>query len=293
MKGKKKFAVLAPLVATIAMGFAGCSQADKDAVKDFNQEVLNVLNNSPVVSEVVETNFDKFDFLGADFEETAQSDYDVDISGIAQYNNTQKAFVKMSYTLDGKEFASINEKKQDEILKVLTTLVGKEEMKNFDFVAVSGVKKLNGVINSVSESPVKDYDFNKGLVFSLSDVKFDEEGGAISFNMRTYVEYANEETVLAPLPITDPDGMTTIIPTPIKKTNYEDFIHENVVAISVTSEEMNQMKQDNSLIFDKFVELVNSDSKDQFVVSQVSSEKPTKFDTSMLEKIEDIENEIG
>ena len=126
MKGKKKLAILAPLVVALASAFAGCSQLEKDAVKDFNQEALNSLNNSPVVSEVVEASFDKFDFLGADFSETASSGYDVDISGIAKYNSNKKAFVKMSYTFDGENFSSINEKKQSDILKVLSTLIGKE-----------------------------------------------------------------------------------------------------------------------------------------------------------------------
>ena len=294
MKGKKKLAILAPLVVALASAFAGCSQLEKDAVKDFNQEALNLLNNSPVVSEVVEadTSFDKFDFLGADFSETASSDYDVDISGIAKYNSNKKAFVKMSYTFDGENFSSINEKKQSDILKVLSSLIGKEEMKSFEFMPISSVKSLNGVVKSISESPLDEYDFNKGLVFSLSDVKFDQEGGNISFRIKTYSEFVNETTVLTPIPILGPDGVTTIIPTPITNRNYADYIQENNVIISVSNEEMAEMLEDKSLIFDKFVELVSSEAKDQFAISQVSSEKPTKFDTTTIDKIDEIEEEF-
>ena len=68
-------------------------------------------------------------------------------------------------------------------------------------------------------------------------------------------------------------GWRTVI-----KTDYENFNQDYQIYIRVSPEEMKAMKEDPAKIFDKFVELVKSNNKEDITVRSVSVQTDKQFE---------------
>lgn len=285
VKNLKKFFIAGAAIALSASVLAGCS-ALKDASQEMGDSTVNILNNSSVVRESTDVTFNEFTFLGADFDRVEGSTLDVDVSGVAKYNEMQnKAYITMNYNLDDSFFAGIDSNDKAEIVRALNQAMQQNEMQDFTFVPINSVKALNESLKGITESPLKDFRYNGGLVFALGDVNVNMEEGYASFQLKSHVDYVKTETQVVPSVIYV-NGKPQVGVTTKVNHYYENFLHTNDVYVRATEQELAAMENDSSLIIDKFIEYVNNNDKNNLVVNSVEVDKISDFDATMLKNSE-------
>ncbi len=290
LKNKKKFILIGAVAALGATMLAGCSQALLDAQTNVEDSMLKAIRTSELVSDEVNNKVEDIVFLGADFDRADNSTYDVDVNGVAKCNDKKNAYVTMSYNINESFFTGISEDDKSEIINALALAIEQSEMKDFSFVEVGNAVKLGDTLKSISESPVKDYKYDKGLVLSIEDVVFDEQEGYVSFQMKNHNKYCKTVTQMVPT-YTYINGQMQL--SYVVKTNYyyEDFVHTNDIYIRASSEQMEKMKEDSSLIFDTYALYVNNGQKDNYIINSVAVDKVSERDATMLGNM-DLDKEL-
>ncbi len=285
--GKRRLFVAGAILVMGASIFTACTSKLAKASVNFDKSAIYALNNSSVVQEVIDTEFNDFAFLGADFTRVDEDNLDVDISGVAKYNQGQnKAIVKMSYTLNDDIFDGVDELKKHEVVEALGNAIQSEEMREFDLMQVSNIKALNDTLKEISESPIDGYDFKNGMVVSLGNLQFNEDDNTISFQMKNHNDYVHTTTVMQPMIIPNGNGGSTTVMRPVTTYSYEDFLHTNDIYIKVSDKEMEEMKADPSKIIDTFINYVKNGEKGKYVVNSVEIDKLSGQDTSMIDDLD-------
>ena len=285
MEKKHTRAAVLGVTMLMSMGMlTGCSNEFAAAQENLNKVGLDQLQQSSVVREVTNEDFSDFQFLCAEFEVNDDKTYDVDVNGVAQYNDgNDQAYVKMSYNLDEKYFYEIRSDDKIAVINTLAEAMGKEEMKAFDYAALNSIKEINSTVKNIAESPLDDYSFNKGMVFSLGKIRFDEGQDRVYFEMKAHVKYEHSYVTWEPRY----NGVTTVT-----RYEYDDFIHTNDIYLNVDKQEMAEMKADNKLIFDKFVSVVKNNEKDKYVINSNEIDKLKDLDTSLFKSVVMDEDEL-
>ncbi|MCI8555995.1 MAG: hypothetical protein HFI85_05485 [Clostridia bacterium] len=289
MKKKLNKAILLGATMILSMGMmTGCTGEFEKAQENLNKTGLDQLQHSKVVREVTDEEFSHFKFLCAEFEVNDDKTYDVDVNGVAKYNDgKEQAYVKMSYTLDGQSLYEVNKDDRAAILNLISQTMSRQEMKAFDYAPLSSIKAINSILRQTAESPLDEFNYRHGILFSLGKIKFDEDKDRVCFEMKTHVKYERPYTVMQPIVV---GNMMTMMPV----THYEneEFIHTNDVYLNVSKEEMARMKADNKLIFDKFVDVVKKQEFDKYVINSVEVDKLDDLDISLFNSLYMDENEL-
>ncbi len=287
-KGKsfKKF-ILASAVILGLTSLTGCSSYFVQSTKKFNKTAIDVLNTNQVVQEVLDADFNDFSFLGADFTKTGSEMLDVDISGVAKYNGDQKAVVTMSYDLEENYFRNVKDGKKDLIVDLLELALKNKEMKSFDFMEISDFSQLNDVLANIAEPAKSGFNFDRGIVFYLGNLQFDEQEGTVSFDMKNNNIFV--KTYIETILIYNP-ALKIPMPTPVTRYEYENYIDCNQVKLFVSPQELQNMKNDPKSIIDFFVKYVKINDKNKCKITLINREDLSEKDTS---NIDDFEFENG
>ena len=286
VKNLKKFLIAGAALLMGATALAGCSSAITDASNQLGEDAVNALNKSAVVAQVTDEEFTDFTFLGAEFDRANDYAFNVDVSGIAKYKEgANKAYVTMNYLLDDSYFDGVDVSKKEQVINAISKAMQTEEMKDFDFLPIANVKALNGTLKKISESPLDDFHYGKGMVFALGNLKLDEENGSVSFQMKSHVNYSKTESRMEPGMVWNGESYT--LGMVMKTYHYnEDFIHTNDVYVKVSQEDMDLIKLDPSYAVDAFISRVKKKKKDSYVVNSVEVDKVSDLDTSMLNEVD-------
>lgn len=273
----------------MSMGMlTGCSNEFVAVQENLNKVGLDQLQQSSVVREVTDEEFSHFKFLCAEFEVNDDKTYDVDVNGVAKYNNgKEQAYVKMSYTLDGQSLYEVNKDDRSAILNLISQVMSTQEMKAFDYASLNSIKAINSIVRNTAESPLDEFNYRHGIVFSLGKIQFDEDKDRVCFEMKTHVKYERPYTVMQPIMVGN-----TLTMMPITHYENEEFIHTNNVYLNVSKEEMAEIKADNKLIFDKFVDVVKKEEIDKYVINSVEVDKLDDLDISLFNYLYMDEHEL-
>ena len=274
----KKLAVLGA-TALILFGATGCSTKLEKAQESINESVVNVLNSSDYVDSFTNVEFDKYVFLAGDFNYT-DGNYIVDINGLASYNNnSQKAYVTLQYEVAPDVFKDIDANKSHEVINALSDVVKEYEMKNFSFAPMNNITEFNSKMGDVFESPVKNYKHHSSLTYKVNNLEFNEQEGYVSFCTKSNVKYYDTKNELQYVMVgVDSNGKPKMGWRTVIKTDYENFNQDYQIYLRVSPEEMKAMKEDPAKIFDKFVELVKSNNKEDITVRSVSVQTDKQFE---------------
>ncbi len=289
MEKKHTRAAVLGVTMLMSMGMlTGCSNEFVAVQENLNKVGLDQLQQSSVVREVTDEEFSHFKFLCAEFEVNDDKTYDVDVNGVAKYNNgKEQAYVKMSYTLDGQSLYEVNKDDRSAILNLISQVMSTQEMKAFDYASLNSIKAINSIVRNTAESPLDEFNYRHGIVFSLGKIQFDEDKDRVCFEMKTHVKYERPYTVMQPIMVGN-----TLTMMPITHYENEEFIHTNNVYLNVSKEEMAEIKADNKLIFDKFVDVVKKEEIDKYVINSVEVDKLDDLDISLFNYLYMDEHEL-
>lgn len=276
--------VILGAIALSALTLTGCSQEIKEAQSNLDNKVVTVLNNNRVVISKTENVFTNYKFLAADFNDsTSVNQYDVFVNGVSKIKDSdKKAYLSLEYTFDKSLFDKIDSKDTVSALNKLSEIVENNEPISFSCVESKDLSTFNKSLTSVIDCPIANYKLYNGLVYSVSNMNFDEQKNYVSFLTKEDMEYSRTQTETT-YGVTGVDangnpkfGLVTRV-----KTYYENFFQASNVYIKVTDAEMDSMKQDSSLVFDKFTDVVKNNQKDQYVIQSVEVATENEFNTSM------------
>ena len=273
MKKANKF-ILLGVSGILATTMTACSKEYEEATQNLNSEVLRELNSDARLEQVI--NYDDFIFYGSDIRPSSLG-YDVDISGKAT-SGESSGFVNLHYEIDGAIFDGVDAKNEVEVVSALCKIVQDYEAKRIEFVPVSNIDLYCKAMSSASESPIKNYDPSSAYMYSIYDLKFNENEGQFSFKTKGKMTYST--TVMEPRLIVTagPNGttITTTIMTPV--TYYESFFQDYEIFIKATPSEIREMKLDPSKAIDKFISVVKNKEKTEYSVRGDNVQENKQFD---------------
>ena len=264
----------------ILLGATGCSSKLEKAQESINDNIVNVLNHSEQIDGLTNAEFDKYVFLSGDFNYTDNGNYIVDINGLASYNNnSQKAYVTLQYEVSENVFKNLDADKSHEVINALCDVVNEYDMKSCSFTPMNNITEFNSKMGQVFESPVDNYQHQTSLTYKVNDIEFNEQEGYVSFKTKSNVKYYNRRTELQYTMVgVDSKGNPKMGWRTVVRTDYEYFNQDYQIYIRVSPQEMQAMKEDNAKIFDKFVELVKTDNKQDITVRSTGIQADKAFD---------------
>ncbi len=283
--GKRKFLVAGflTLLTVCAMTLSGCDGKLRNAKDSYNEILKEKINNSILLNDCTTESLNKIEFTGADFEVSGNK-YNITVNGIASIgSNKSKAYVNAGYEVDKNYFSELDSKSEKyEIINALAKIAEENDMTYLDVIPVSNLKSFNKSVTRSITSPIDDYGYSSGMVFGLSKPEFNEDEGYVMFQTKSYMEYSKTVTeVTYGITGVDADGNPQFGPVLVTKTYYEDFIQTTNVYVKASEEEMDAMKENNALVFDKFNELFENKEINNYTIQSVEVEKDLPFDTNM------------
>ena len=274
---KRKWTLLGS-AALMMFGATSCSIDLINAQNHLNENVVNVLNSNEMVDKVTDVNFNKYAFLAADFVKNENS-YTVDINGLALYNdNVNKSYVSLQYEVERDVLNQINKNAAHQVINSLADIVNNYEMKNISFTPMTSVNDFNKCMGKLFNSPENGYNYVSNLTYKVENIKFDYENGNVSFNTLSNTKYCKKVNEAQYVIIgTNPDGSPKSGWKMVTKTYYKKLNQEYEVSVKATDEQLKEMENDHSKIFDKFVELVNENNKEDVIAKSVNTTTSKEF----------------
>ncbi len=281
---KKKKLIIFGATVLSALGLAGCSTALEKAQTSLSDVSKNVLNENLNFRQRLEGGIEKYKFLGANFDGNSNGEFDIEICGVSVANETkEKAYTTLYYTIPATEFNGINAKDSTAVINSLTQVVPNYEIKDFSYAPVKDFNNLNGAVKSVLESPLDEYKTHSALVYGVDNLNFNYEDGYASFTTYEDTKYSRTRTELVWTVVGwDLEGNPQYGWAVQSVTDYEGFVQEHNMYVKASTEELDAMKEDNTLVFDKFVEAVKTGDKSLYTVQSVNVVKTTEFNTNLL-----------
>ena len=265
MKARKVLTI----ISTAAVGLflvSGCSRYDEvysrdigtvKAEEEFNLVACSILNNSDKSNQAAGVDFNKCSFYGADFSKNGENKYNVEIYGAVKYDNESKeALMTMSYTLDAEYFKGLYDCDihLPEIMQALCQAMKDNEMNDFSLTSVNNVDVLNSSIENFANEREDGHSFENGWVVSLDNPMVNVEDGFAAFQMKSGLVYYR--SVYAPF-------------APAPNTYHKLYLSTQNVYVKASEEELSRMKLDSSLVYDKYIEYVNSGESQNYFVQPV------------------------
>lgn len=274
----KALAIFGATVILVA-GLTGCSGL-KDAEEHMNNVALDTLTTSSVVLSETDEHFTGYTFAAADFAQVGDQ-YVIDVSGFATGEKYGKAYTNMEYVVGTDYFSEVDADNATEVINKVAEVVTNFEMVGFDYAPVKSLKDFNKAMGKVFESPIDGYHHSSSLTYAVEDLEFNEQEGYVSFNTRQNVKYSQTRMEMVYTVIgVDSNGNPKMGHRAQAKTYYESFNQSHQIYIKASPEEIAQMKQDKSLVFEKFIDVVNNDKKTEYTVRADNIEQGKMFDDS-------------
>ena len=188
--------------------------------------------------------------LDSDVEKQDDSKYSVDINGVnfSETSNRQ-ALTTLNYVVDDSYFLDVG-KSDYKLVNALAEIVKNEQS---NYITINKVNDLNALNNTLLNCIDYDRSFNNNFLYGVKNLEIGDD--YIAFNAESVAQYS----YLVPLP-TGKGGAALVI------RHSEKYINQKVT-IKLSKEESEIAKQDESYIFDKFIECVNSKQKDNYSVT--------------------------
>ena len=274
--------VLAVFGATVLLvaGLTGCTPGLKDAQENMNNVALDTLTTSSVVLKETDEHFTDYTFAAADFVQVDDK-YVIDVSGFATGEKYGKAYTNMEYVVDAGYFAEVDAQDSTQVINKVAEVVTNFEMVGFDYAPVKNLNEFNRAMGKVFESPLDGYHHSTSLTYSIDDLQFNEQEGYVTFNTRQNVKYSQTRVEMVYTIVgTDSKGNIKMGYRAQPKTYYESFNQSHQIYIKASPEEIAQMQQDKSLVFEKFIQVVNNDQKTEYTVRADNIEQGKMFEDS-------------
>ena len=266
-----KFVALGATALMLTGALTGCSKELENAQDNVNKAALDaIINNSQIVKQETSDEINNYIFSGADFVLNGEK-YQLDVSGFATNTNNEKAYANLEYEVPASEFKNIDAKDSVEVLNAIAKVITEYEMKNFDYAPMKSLTSFNNAMNKTFESQLNGYKFSSGLTYAVENITFNEQDGYVSFLTRQNLDYSKTKTRIVMMYMGK--SMTPVVQS---YNDHKKFNQEHEIFIKATPEEIAAMQEDKSLIFEKFVNLVNEGVKTDYTVKagNIQNEKP-------------------
>lgn len=276
----KRCVALGLVTLAISGCFMGCSSEAEENQAILNASMLDAINVESSTEAPKHQVFDSITFAGADFNKVDEH-YNIDVSGIATKdgNKTSVHYVNMEYEVECSFFENISKNSSAKLYKALNYIIQNYEMKNFSSVEVKSVDTFNNSVEQTLQGE-DGYTVHKSFTYGIDNLQFGSDG-IVSFDVRQNVDYKKTTIEMERYY----NGMGYQYRS-VSKTKHKDVNQSHKISIKVSEEEMSALKQDNSLVIDKFIELVETKNTSQYKVERLSSLEGKLFDDGISYGIE-------
>lgn len=241
MKFLKKFAVFAGIISS-TMFITGCSNPTQNNINNLVKDSLNTFLDNNSVKE--------YRILGAENTKTRLNVY-----GLAKYESGSVAYTNATYNLPE------NYVPKKLTLESIEKIVTEHNIESLYIQEVPNHIALNDAIDyhtSVSQGFHK----QNAMLLSISAPTISELKGIATFTTKTYVK-----TFEIPKDI---DASFK----PENVTDFEEYFVTSKITIRLNASEIENLKQNPNLVYEKFVEYVNNHQSDLYSISEQQIERP-------------------
>ena len=286
----KNTLVVLGLIGTIfvgTLGLTGCTTKDLENAQAYMDTTVTTVLNSEDIQAVENELFSNYTFLGADINKADESQYSIDINGIAKHADSgQNSYATFNYLVSDSYFAEKDATKNEAaIINTLAEIVKNENYQEYSIANVNSLDKLNNAMGKVTESPLDYFRYFNNFLYGVSDVELSEADCVASFSTKELSKFSRTKTETTIGIIGYFDGKPQYGPVVRSVTEYESFYIDNNVYIKLTPEEMERAKTDESFVFDKFIEYVESKQTDKYVIQQTNVADQKEFDANMKDHV--------
>lgn len=283
-KVKRAIQVLG-LSATIfagALTLAGCAPSELElAQQNIDTTVTAVLNDENIQSEI-NNPIENFTFLCADVEKSSNDNYNIDINGVSNYtNNDKKGYTTLSYEVDSSYFNADSTKNTATLINTMSDIVTNEKYNAYSIIDVNDLSSLNTAIGTNTNIPLDGFKYKNNFVYKVGNVQLSENDNVASFSASELTKFYKTTKQVTYGIVGYYDGKPRYGLVTRTHTDYESFFFDHNIYVQLSPEEFEQAKTDESIIFDKFVEYVNSNQTDKYVVQETNIAKDKEFNANM------------
>lgn len=258
----KKIATLSVSALIMLGAMSGCSDPEKIAEDNLNTTILDIVN-----SQNLDKEFESYTMLGTNFVLNGEY-YDIDIGGLAKYNNNDDEFlVNLNFELDKEFLKDVNPKISLELIEVLNKVLPQQNIKKIDTISINDFKELNKSVNS----SIEEYSPDSSLTYIIKNIRFNQENKEVSFD--TYTNICLKVPYI--LNVYNPILKITQAQVEYK---YQHHTVKNNITIKISLEELKEMELNNELIFDKFVSVVNKNDTSSYTITTTNIDKNKIFE---------------
>ena len=257
------------------LGLTGCNKKLYRAQDNLNGVVLDTLNSDENSKYDIGGEFSSYSFLGSDVEKQDDSKYHVGINGISySEKSNRQALTTLNYVVDDSYFSEV-ENSDNKLVNALAEIVKNEESSS---IAVNKVNDINALNNTLLNCIEYDKSFNKNFLYGVKNFEIGDDSA--SFNAESVAQYSYLVMVSG--------GNGIFVPV----THYSEKYINQKIAVKLSKEEAETAKQDESYIFDKFIECVKSNQKDNYSVTLESCDDYKKLTAFNFDYENCIENSL-
>lgn len=291
-KIKKELQVLGlpVIIFANALSLASCSTSELNlAQNNINNCVTTILNTENIQNEI-NNPVEKFTFLCADIGRSTNDSYNIDINGVSNYkNNKKKGYTTLSYQADASYFNSGSTKDEASLINAISDIVTNEKYISYSIINVNNLSGLNESLGKNTRIPLADYKYSNNFLYKIENIQFSENESIASFSSSELTTFYESVTYITNS-ITFINNNPVVIPVTSVYNDYQSFYFDHNVKVKLSPKEFEQAKSDTSIIFDKFVEYVDSKQTDKFVIRETDFDKNKEFNSNTssivdLEKI--------
>ncbi len=289
---KNKLMVLG-LAATLFVGsmtLTGCTSKELEGAQAYIDSSMTHVLNSEAIQQAENELFSKYTFLCADVNKTDGSMYSVDINGIAtRAESEKKAYTTFNYLVSDSYFQNEDELKSSaDIINKFAEIIEKENYSSYSISNVKNLDSLNSTMREVTDCPIDGgyHPSGENFLYGVSGVELSEADNVASFSTKELTKFSRTRTEVTYGIKGYFDGKPQYGTIIRSVTDYESFFMEHNIYVKLTPEEMEQAKQDESIVFEKFAEYVKSGQKDKFVVQETNIMDSKQYDANMKDHVD-------
>lgn len=283
-KAKSIPLVLGILLASGAV--VGCSNQYSDKVNQIQSALSSSLvnksanDNNPVKS---------FAVLGADVDKIA-FDYNVKFNGVSALQDGTKAFTKVNYSVPAEYFASAKKSSSASLIyDILDDVVNICDIQNYTITPVNDLKGINDAIVKNTIPPFEDFFCKSTYVYTVSSPTFDDTHKTVSFTTEEMSNIQKERNSGQGFGLgwgVGFDGSFGIgigFFGGIKTAG--DYIFEDKYTLKLTDNQFEQMKNDNKIVYDTFVNAVNNKDTENLSAQRQNARCVSYDATSVMQNL--------
>lgn len=280
---KRKTMVLLALGAT--MFTTSCNTAS-GRFENLSQNLIESCKTT-VISDNSNLKIEDFSIIGVDVEKNG-FDFDVNFNGLSVLSNNTIAYSNINFSAPSSYFDGITKNANtDLVFDAFDRIVADFKPESVSIAQVSNFAEINSAITKNEPQLYNGFKNDKSLLLNLSSPEFNEENQTVSFDSKVLVKLKTSNIdVGVGLGIGFNSGDIGVGVGVTGTVSTGTFIATDTYTLSLTNGQFDQMKENQTLVFDEVVRAISEKDASKISASRKNVRSVTYDCADLLEEFD-------